>query len=154
VFNGAEKWQFETGGFVFSSPAVVDGIVTVGSGDSNVYALDAASGTEQWTYQMGDLVPIRSSPTIVDNTVYIGGSDNNVYALYAGELMREVDDTDESRNNTNGGSDLDNQTGQDGTNDVSSDDAGPGFGISGAVGGLSGAYYLLKRRSKYNSNEE
>jgi outer membrane protein assembly factor BamB len=32
-------WQIETGGGVFSSPTVVDGVLYVGSEDGNLYAL-------------------------------------------------------------------------------------------------------------------
>src|SRR5690348_15313085 len=37
-------WTFQTGGAVNSSPAVVDGVVYVGSSDGSVYALDAITG--------------------------------------------------------------------------------------------------------------
>jgi hypothetical protein len=48
-FN-AIKWKFHTGGRVVSSPAVVNGVVYVGSTDGNFYALDAASGTVRWKF--------------------------------------------------------------------------------------------------------
>ena len=38
--TGAKAWSFPTGGRVFSSPAVADGVVYVGSEDFNVYALE------------------------------------------------------------------------------------------------------------------
>jgi len=38
-----ERWRYETGGFVVSSPAVVAGVVYVGSWDDYVYALDAGA---------------------------------------------------------------------------------------------------------------
>jgi outer membrane protein assembly factor BamB len=37
--DGSERWQFETGDDVRSSPAVVDGTLYVGSDDGNLYAL-------------------------------------------------------------------------------------------------------------------
>jgi outer membrane protein assembly factor BamB len=39
--EGSERWSFQTGNSVISSPTVVDGTVFVGSYDGNVYALDA-----------------------------------------------------------------------------------------------------------------
>jgi outer membrane protein assembly factor BamB len=36
--NGAELFRFRTGAFVDSSPAVVGGMLYVGSGDGKVYA--------------------------------------------------------------------------------------------------------------------
>lgn len=40
--DGEELWRFETGGDVRPSPAVVGGVVYIGSGDGNVYALHEA----------------------------------------------------------------------------------------------------------------
>jgi uncharacterized repeat protein (TIGR02543 family) len=78
---GELKWEFETGGAVYSSPAIgVDGTIYVGSQDNKVYALDGQTGTKQWEFETGDVV--RSSPAIgSDGTVYIGSFDNKVYAL-------------------------------------------------------------------------
>ena len=38
--GGYERWRYETGVGVESSPAVVDGVVYVGSDDGYLYALD------------------------------------------------------------------------------------------------------------------
>ena len=73
--------SFTTGHYVFSSPAVVNGVVYVGSYDINVYALNATTGTKLWNYTTGGAV--ASSPTVVNGTVYVGSDDNNVYALNA-----------------------------------------------------------------------
>jgi outer membrane protein assembly factor BamB len=64
-----------------SSPVVVGGRVFVGSGDHNVYALDAATGALAWKFTTGDVV--HASPTVVDGVVYIGSWDRNLYALNA-----------------------------------------------------------------------
>lgn len=46
--DGTGRWRFETGDWVYSSPAVVDGTVFVGSNDENVYALGGdATGAER-----------------------------------------------------------------------------------------------------------
>src|ERR1017187_5814559 len=37
------SWKYTTGNFTESSPAVVNGVVYVGSGDYNVYALNASN---------------------------------------------------------------------------------------------------------------
>lgn len=76
------RWSTETGGPVISSPAVVDGVVYVGSGDSTVYALNAEDGTERWQFRTNTRV--SSSPAVTDHqggTVYIGGTDRRVYAI-------------------------------------------------------------------------
>ncbi len=93
--SGKLKWKFETHSglvphttlgendsrwdYLQSSPAIAAGLVFVGSGNSNVYAVDLASGQEKWHYTTGDSV--RSSPRVVGNTVYFGSWDNSVYAL-------------------------------------------------------------------------
>ena len=67
-------------GGVFSSPAVVDGVVYVGQG-RDVYALDAASGQLRWRYETGS--GVYSSPAVVDGVVYVGSYDDYLYALDA-----------------------------------------------------------------------
>ena len=76
-----EMWRFSTGGAVLSSPAVVDGVLFVGSDDGNVYSVDALTGTERWRFATEGAV--FSSPAVANQMVYIGSSDDNVYALDA-----------------------------------------------------------------------
>jgi outer membrane protein assembly factor BamB len=75
------KWKFQTGAGIFSSPAVLGGVVYVGSLDTNFYAIDAESGAERWRFRTDG--PIRSSPAVVDGTVYFYSRDGLVYALQA-----------------------------------------------------------------------
>jgi outer membrane protein assembly factor BamB len=44
------KWTYTTVTGVESSPAVVDGVVYVGSNNGNVYALNASIGALLWSY--------------------------------------------------------------------------------------------------------
>ena len=74
--------DYRTGSWVASSPTVVDGVVYVGCGDNNVYALNATTGTKVWNYTTGNWVQ-WSSPAVVGGVVYVGSTDNNVYALNA-----------------------------------------------------------------------
>jgi len=64
-----------------SSPALADGVVYFGSGDGNVYALDAASGTLRWKFHTGSVV--HASPAIANGTLYVGSWDSYFYALEA-----------------------------------------------------------------------
>ncbi|MBN1277085.1 MAG: PQQ-binding-like beta-propeller repeat protein, partial [Deltaproteobacteria bacterium] len=68
---GTQKWAFQAGDDVNSSPAIgSDGTVYVGSYDNKVYALNP-NGTKKWAFQAGDRV--WSSPAIApDGTVYVG----------------------------------------------------------------------------------
>jgi len=64
-----------------SSPAVANGKVYFGSGDGNVYAVDAATGLLQWKFATGDVV--HASPAVVGGVVYVGSWDSYLYALDA-----------------------------------------------------------------------
>jgi outer membrane protein assembly factor BamB len=103
--DATQRWQFRTNGerrftapgihgiqprsevmpdpydVFLSSPAVWNGVVYVGSGDHNVYALDARSGALRWRFSTGNVV--HASPAVEDGIVYIGSWDRNFYALDA-----------------------------------------------------------------------
>jgi len=64
-----------------SSPAVSNGTVYFGSGDGDVYALNAASGALAWKFKTSDVV--HASPAIADGTVFIGSWDSYFYAIDA-----------------------------------------------------------------------
>ncbi len=64
-----------------SSPVVAGGAVYFGSGDGNLYALDAASGELRWKFQTGDVV--HSSPAFDSGTLYVGSWDSILYAVDA-----------------------------------------------------------------------
>ena len=102
---GQVKWKFATGGerrfsakhlhgmqpasetmpdpwdCWLSSPVVWNGAVYFGSGDHNIYALDAATGTLKWKFATGEVV--HASPAIADGMLFIGSWDSNFYALDA-----------------------------------------------------------------------
>jgi eukaryotic-like serine/threonine-protein kinase len=75
------KWKFHTGGRVISSPAVVDGVVYVGSTDGNFYAIDANSGAQKWKFETKAWEV--SSPAVVSGVVYFLSYDGHLYALDA-----------------------------------------------------------------------
>jgi outer membrane protein assembly factor BamB len=76
------KWSFHTDGEVISSPAIVSGVVYVGSNDGNLYAIDQQSGSLKWKFPTG--ARISSSPAVADDLVYFGSYDGNFYAVEAG----------------------------------------------------------------------
>jgi outer membrane protein assembly factor BamB len=75
----AMAWKFRTGGKVFSSPAVYEGSVYVGSNDGRLYALDAATGALRWKFQTRG--PVNSSPAVAGKLAYSGSVDGNFYAV-------------------------------------------------------------------------
>jgi outer membrane protein assembly factor BamB len=103
--TGNQKWRFTTEGerrftapgihgiaprnetmpdpfdVFLSSPTVAGGTIYVGSGDHNVYALDAATGALRWKFVTGNVV--HASPAVVDGVVYIGSWDRYFYAIDA-----------------------------------------------------------------------
>jgi outer membrane protein assembly factor BamB len=103
--TGALRWSFSTGGerrftaagihgiapatetmpdpfdVFLSSPTVAGGLVYFGSGDHNVYALNAKTGALRWTFTTGDVV--HATPAVVDGVLYIGSWDRNLYAIRA-----------------------------------------------------------------------
>ena len=103
--TGKLKWKFSTGGerrfeakgihglqpknqtiadpwdVYLSSPVVGGGNVYFGSGDANLYALDAASGELRWKFAAGDV--IHASPALDSGTLYFGSWDSYLYAVDA-----------------------------------------------------------------------
>src|ERR1700722_8551807 len=73
------KWKFHTKGMVFSSPAVVGGVVYVGSNDRNLYAIDLSSGTQKWKFATKGR--ITSSPAVANGLVYFVSYDSGLYAV-------------------------------------------------------------------------
>src|SRR5262249_29288725 len=74
-------WTAATGGTVFSTPAVANGVVYVGSEDQNLYAFDAATGAPLWSGATGGV--IDASPAVGRGLVFIGSFDGGVYAFDA-----------------------------------------------------------------------
>ena len=63
------------------APSWAAGPVYFGSGDGNVYALDAQTGDLKWKFQTGDVV--HASPAYADGVVFVGSWDSYFYALDA-----------------------------------------------------------------------
>jgi len=81
VTDGSLKWQYATGGAIYSSPAIdADGTIYVGSDDHYLHAINP-DGSLKWKYLTGGA--LHSSPMIDDNhTIYIGCPDGYLYAIF------------------------------------------------------------------------
>ncbi|SNS44739.1 Outer membrane protein assembly factor BamB, contains PQQ-like beta-propeller repeat [Ekhidna lutea] len=97
--NGKQIWKFNTGmePFIFKYeerewPYKIDpfddkrsiatyhsGIIYVGSGDGNVYGLNASNGLVVKTYPADENAPVRSSPFVKDDRLYFGDWEGMVY---------------------------------------------------------------------------
>ncbi len=86
--TGAEMpWSpFTTGGRIWSTPRVQNGIAYFGSQDNFVYAVQLRDGKELWKYQTGGAVV--GSPLLFSGEIIVGSFDKKLYALDAddGEL--------------------------------------------------------------------
>lgn len=79
--NPAIAWRFDSGGEIYSAPALADGTLYFTSKSGALYAVDATTGKQRWVARLGDYV-VRSSPAVDHGTVYVG-SGFNLYAFDA-----------------------------------------------------------------------
>jgi hypothetical protein len=93
--TGAEKWHYNTGANVISSPIVdLDGTIYVGSDNGNVYAINP-NGNLKWFFPTG--AAVRSSPAIGDDGfIHIGSDDTNFYTISQFADPRNFKDEDKS----------------------------------------------------------
>ncbi len=77
----------------YASAAITDGIVVTASRDRKVYAIDAATGKEAWSFETPGQVD--ASPVVVGNRVYVGSlsEDGNFYVLdlKTGKKLQELE---------------------------------------------------------------
>lgn len=74
-----ERWRFQTGGAVYSTPVVADGAVYFGSADKKMYALRFDDGAFEWAFPTQDVVSV--TPAVGAETVFVASEDKRVYAL-------------------------------------------------------------------------
>jgi outer membrane protein assembly factor BamB len=85
VGNLDVAWAAATGNQVFSSPAVLNGRVYVGSEDGKLYAFNSSTGAPAWGAPANPGGAILSSPAIAPSgsAVYVGSNNGNLYAFNA-----------------------------------------------------------------------
>ncbi len=81
--NRELRWRFRARRGFLASPVMQNGLVFIGSLDTNFYAVDARSGWAAWKFRTGG--GIVSTATVWKNIVYFGSVDGFIYALDAGE---------------------------------------------------------------------
>jgi polyvinyl alcohol dehydrogenase (cytochrome) len=89
-------WFVHTKDSVTASPAVVGGVVYVGTWDGTFYAVDAATGAVKWTYQITAASPtafgrIVSSAAVVDVSPGPGGPRTRVVVFGGGSTVWVLD---------------------------------------------------------------
>ncbi len=74
-------WNSTMGDSVFSSPAVINGYVYIGSLDGYIYRLNTSNGQQVWSYHTKGQV--RSSPAIDNDRLVVGSDDGWIYCVNA-----------------------------------------------------------------------
>ncbi len=83
AYTGVLQWSANLPTSFPAEPAFSNGLIYDGAGNGNVYALNAATGKQQWVYNTPSGIAITSSPAIANGIVYIGSHDDRLYALDA-----------------------------------------------------------------------
>ena len=93
--TGKEKWRFKTGGFIKSSPNVLDSIAYIGSEDGFFYAINIKTGQEVWKFETEGR-PKKAA--IWDGKAYFK-SNEEVYSvnLITGKEVWKISTKDNSR---------------------------------------------------------
>jgi outer membrane protein assembly factor BamB len=75
AYSGAVRWSFTGDGTLTSAPIVDNGYVYIGSRSGNVYALDASTGANVWTGNIGVAIQTTESPVSRPHTGLGAGDD-------------------------------------------------------------------------------
>src|ERR1700681_4443329 len=70
-------------------PELMNGVVYTGCRDSNLYALDAATGKEKWHFS-NDGSWVISSPAVTRGKVIFGTSDSSLYFVLDAETGKPI----------------------------------------------------------------
>lgn len=92
-------WSVSLDGGASLAPTLVDDTLYVGDEGGTLYALDPASGTERWTFEVAEGsvggVRVMQSPVVRDGTVYVvGGSHSGAHGV--GSRLYAVDGGEET----------------------------------------------------------
>ncbi len=87
--QGLNFANYTTGNVVYSSPAVANGYVYVGSFDRFIYQLNATNVSQKIAeYDINGMA--KSSPAVANGYVYIGSGDYKLYQLNASNISQEI----------------------------------------------------------------
>ena len=77
--SGRRLWHVGAGSYVYSSPAVADGIVCYGSYDGWFYGVSAGSGRIRWRVATGG--PVSGAAVVVDGVAYVGSFSHHIIGV-------------------------------------------------------------------------
>jgi outer membrane protein assembly factor BamB len=85
------SWRFDTGGELYSSPAIAGDMLVIGSKSGFLYGLNAVTGEEIWSRDLGQYI-VRSTPAIQENVVFVNnGYQSLALSLKDGATLWTVD---------------------------------------------------------------
>ena len=76
-----ERWHYDTGYTIASSPAVWNETIIIGDASGTVYGLSLNSGAVQWKFKAQSAV--YSTPEVAGDIVIVASTDGNIYGLQA-----------------------------------------------------------------------
>ncbi len=76
---GDKRWEFDTGGKIWTSPAVKNGVLYIGNYNDKLYALSNQDGSIVWERQLP--ASLASSPVVSEDTVFFGTFDRYLFAV-------------------------------------------------------------------------
>jgi outer membrane protein assembly factor BamB len=76
---GEKKWEFDTGGKIWTSPVDEGDVVYVSNYERKLFAVSSADGSQIWQIELP--ASIASSPAISGNNILLGTFDNHLYAV-------------------------------------------------------------------------
>jgi putative membrane protein insertion efficiency factor len=79
--NGQVRWRFATEAWVWSGPAIADGVLYFGDQQGNFYALNSTTGEDLWSIQPQPGSPIVTTPLIAGDQIYFSSTAGQVYAV-------------------------------------------------------------------------
>ncbi|MBM3119684.1 MAG: hypothetical protein FJ006_09110 [Chloroflexi bacterium] len=77
--KGSSRWEFSTGGKIWTSPVVKDGVVYISNYERKFFALSSADGSLLWSIELP--ATIASSPAVSGDKVFFGTFDSYLYAV-------------------------------------------------------------------------
>lgn len=78
--NGNERWSKATTNWVWSGPALDNGVIYFADVAGTVYAVEAATGEDVWApVKPGG--PMRARPVLAGDLLYVGDREGNIFAL-------------------------------------------------------------------------
>jgi outer membrane protein assembly factor BamB len=77
--SGRRLWHVSTGSYVYSSPAVADGVVCFGAYNGDFYGVSAGSGRVLWRVPTGG--PVSGAAVIVDGVAYAGSFSHQIIGV-------------------------------------------------------------------------